>query len=177
MAHLLQTLLLGNTHGLSTATGGLGVLTTDSQAPRVTETTVDAHLLHALKVLAHLVVQVVGEEVRILAVLDVLLTIEEPVGNLVFARVLHDGDYALQVGLVNLTGTTGPHQSLPYAEGEGVPLGNVNLSLAADKVGVATATTGNGRQGIDDLLATINVGVEDTENVLKASLLRDVQRL
>jgi hypothetical protein len=81
------------------------MLTTDSQTPRVTETTMDTDLLHALKVFTVLVVQVVGEEVGVLAILDVLLTIEEPVGDLVLARVLHDGDDALQIGLVEFTGT------------------------------------------------------------------------
>lgn len=87
------------------ATSGLGVLTTDSQAPRVTETTMDTDLLHALKVLTELVVQVVGEELGVAAILNVLLTIEEPVRDLVLTRVLHDGNDALKISLIELTST------------------------------------------------------------------------
>lgn len=86
-------------------TGSLGVLTTDSQAPRVAETTMDTDLLHALEILTKLVVKIVGEELAVLAILNVLLTIEEPVGDLVLARVLHDGDDTLEVSLIDLTGT------------------------------------------------------------------------
>jgi len=93
------------------APSSLGVLATDSQAPGVTETTMDTDLLHALKVLTELVVQIVGEELTEAAVLDVLLTIEEPVGDLVLAGVLHDGDDALQGLLIDLTSTT---KSLGY---------------------------------------------------------------
>ena len=55
------------------------------------------HLLHPLEVLAELVVQLVSQHLRVLAVLDVLLPVEEPVGNLVLAGVLHDGDYTLNL--------------------------------------------------------------------------------
>lgn len=98
-------LLNSNTHSAAMATSGLGVLTTDSQAPRVTETTMDTDLLHALKVLTELVVQVVGEELGVAAILNVLLTIEEPVRDLVLTRVLHDGNDALKISLIELTST------------------------------------------------------------------------
>ena len=52
--------LLGDTDGLSSATGGLGVLTADTDAPVVTETAMGADLLKALQVLTELVVQEVG---------------------------------------------------------------------------------------------------------------------
>lgn len=57
-----------------------------------------------------------------------------------------------------------------------IPLVNVDLGLAADESGVTATATSDGSQGEDDLLATIDVGVEDTKNVLEARLLRNVQR-
>ena len=47
-------------------------------------------LLESLKILTHLVVKTVGEDLVEFSVLDVLLSVEEPIGNLVLARVVHD---------------------------------------------------------------------------------------
>jgi hypothetical protein len=46
----LATLLLGDTDSPAATTGGLGVLTTDTQTPVVSETTVRADLLQAFQV-------------------------------------------------------------------------------------------------------------------------------
>jgi hypothetical protein len=66
------------------------VLTTDAEAPVVTETTVSADLLEALEVLAELGVDAVGEDLGVLAVDDVALPVEEPGGDLV-CRALEEG--------------------------------------------------------------------------------------
>ncbi len=58
-----------------------------------------------------------------------------------------------------------------------LPLAHIDLGLAADQTGIATTTTLDGSQGKLHLLATVNVGVEDTQNVLEARLLRHVDRL
>ena len=47
-------------------------------------------LLEPLEILTHLVVEAVSEDLAEFAVLDVLLSVEEPVGDLVLARVVHD---------------------------------------------------------------------------------------
>ena len=52
-------LLLGHTHSLSAATSGLGVLTTHTDAPIVTQTPVVPDLLEALKVVTELSVDLV----------------------------------------------------------------------------------------------------------------------
>lgn len=59
------------------------MLTTDAQAPVVTETTVSADLLEALEVVTELGVDAVGEDLAVLAVDDVALPVEEPAGDLV----------------------------------------------------------------------------------------------
>ncbi len=90
-------LLLADTDGAATAAGGLGVLTTDTETPVVTETAVRADLLQALEILTVLAVKTVGEGVGVLAVDDVALSVEEPGGDLVLGRVLEDGDNALEL--------------------------------------------------------------------------------
>ena len=76
------TLLLGDTDGAALAAGGLRSLATHAQAPVVAQATVGADLLEALEVLAHLHVEGVGDDLRELAVLGVLLAVEHPVGHL-----------------------------------------------------------------------------------------------
>ena len=76
-------LLLGHTDGLTLVTGGLGVLTAHTQAPVVTQTPVGTNLLQPLEVLTQLVVKDVGHDLQGLAVLDVALSVQEPVGDLV----------------------------------------------------------------------------------------------
>ena len=63
----------------------------------MTETTVSADLLQALEIVTELGVNTVGEELRVLAVDNVALPVEEPAGDLVLGRVLHDGDNTLKL--------------------------------------------------------------------------------
>ena len=81
-------LLLGHTHGFSLVSSGLGVLTSHTETPVVTEPTVGPDLLESLKILTQLVVEDVGHDLGGLTVLDVTLPVQEPVGDLVLARVL-----------------------------------------------------------------------------------------
>ena len=74
----LTTLLLGDTDGPAAATSRLGVLTTDTETPIMTQTTVSANLLQALKVLTELGVDTVGKDLRVLAIDDIALTVKEP---------------------------------------------------------------------------------------------------
>jgi hypothetical protein len=80
------------------------VLSADTQAPVVTETTVGADLLQALEIFAQLRVDVVGKDLAVLAVDDVALPVEEPGRDLVLGRVLDDGDDTLELFGRKLTG-------------------------------------------------------------------------
>jgi hypothetical protein len=188
----LTTLLLGDTDGPATATGGLGVLTADAEAPVVTETTVGADLLEALEVLAELGGDAVGEDLRVLAVDDIALTVEEPAGDLVLAGVLDDGDDALELLGGELTGTLVQVDcvagdvsvrpcSIDTKSFSRVPswerlLGvERTIGLLANNVGVAATNTGNLGQSVHDLLLTPNVGVceeNDVRSIVPASLAR-----
>lgn len=74
----LTTLLLGDTDSPAATTGGLGVLTADAEAPVVTETTVSADLLQALEIITELGVDTVGQNLVVLAIDDIALSVKEP---------------------------------------------------------------------------------------------------
>ena len=82
-------LLLGHTHSFSLVSGGLGVLTAHTETPVVTEPTMSPDLLESLKILTQLVVEDVGHDLGGLAVLDVTLPVQEPVGDLVLTGILN----------------------------------------------------------------------------------------
>ena len=52
-----------------------------------------------------------------------------------------------------------------------IPLVNIDFSLLANSSGKTTTNTLDGGKGIHDLLLTVNVGVENTENVLEFTLV------
>lgn len=54
------------------------MLSTDTQAPVVTETTVSADLLQALKIITELRVDAIGQDLGVLAVNNVALSVKEP---------------------------------------------------------------------------------------------------
>ena len=81
-------LLLGDTDGFPLVSSGLGVLTSDTEAPVVTEPTVSPDLLESLKILTELVVKDVGHDLGGLAILDVPLPVEEPIRDLVLTGIL-----------------------------------------------------------------------------------------
>lgn len=83
----------------------LPTYTTDTKTPVVTNTSVGADLLETLDVITELGVDIVGKDLRVLAINDILLSVQEPVGNLELLRVLKDLDNALQLIRVELTGT------------------------------------------------------------------------
>ena len=157
----LAALLLRHTNRASTAAGRLGVLATDAQTKRVAQAAVHADLFQSLQVLTQLVVEIVCQQLQVLAVLDILLAIEEVAGDVVLARVLHDRDDALELLIQQLAS----------------PLVHVNVGTAADNSGEAAANAGNGGQGILDLLLAVNVGVEDAKNVLEAGALGNIYGL
>ena len=57
-----------------------------------------------------------------------------------------------------------------------LPLVEINISLLADQVGVATADTLDLGQGVHDLLLSLNIGVEQTQNELEGRLLSGDKR-
>lgn len=57
-----------------------------------------------------------------------------------------------------------------------VPLAEVDIGLLADQVGVTTTNTLDLGQGVHDLLLAVNIGVEQTQDVLEVRLLAGHER-
>lgn len=81
------------------------MLTSDSEVPGVSETSVGPDLLQSLDVVSELLVDNVGNNVQVLTVSDILSPVEEPGGDLELSRVLHDGDNSLELIGIELSGS------------------------------------------------------------------------
>ena len=77
----------------------------------MSETTVRPDLLQALKIVTHLRVDSVGQDLRVLSVNDILLPVQEPGGDLELGRILHNGDDTLKLIRVKVTSAGGDEQS------------------------------------------------------------------
>lgn len=97
---ILQTyglaLLFADTDRATSTAGRLSMLTTYTQTPVVAQTAVRANLLQAFEVLAQLAVYTIWDDLVILAVRDVSLSVEEPCGNFILGWALDDGDDSLE---------------------------------------------------------------------------------
>lgn len=131
---------------------------TELLPPEVPETTVSPDLLQPLQIFSQLIIQAVGKDLAVFAILHILLPVEEPVWDFVLARILHDGHHTLDLLLSQLSG----------------PLVQVDVGFPQDNMSVTSANTLDGSDGEGDLPPTIDVRVQDTKNVLE--LLRDDQR-
>jgi hypothetical protein len=101
------------------------MLTSDSSAPEVSETSVESHLLHSLEVLTESTVQQVSVLVRGLSVLDILRSVQEPQWDLELLRVGDDRNDLSDLLLGQLTGA----------------LVQIDVALLADDVGESSSNT------------------------------------
>jgi hypothetical protein len=162
------TLLLADTNSATSSASGLGMLTSNTQAPVVSQTTMGSDLLQALQILTQLALHAVCQHLSVFAVDNVALSVEEPVGDLVLCGILNDGDNSLEFFGCDLSSTVFNHQPLvqPISLVSTIPLVQINIGLLANQVGVAATDTLDPGQGIHDLLLSIDVGVEETEDEL-----------
>jgi len=112
-------------------------------------------LLQALEIVTELGVDTVGEDLGVLAIDDIALTIEKPGWDLVLSRVLDDGDDSLEFFGGELTST----------------LVEIDIGLLANQVAVSTTNTLYLCQCVHDFLLSLYVCVEQTENVLEVRFL------
>lgn len=127
------------------------MLTTDSDTPEVTETTVSTNLLETLKIVTELGIDLVRDDLVVLTVGDVLSSVQEPVWNLELGWVLENADDSFEFVRVKLTST----------------LEEVDISLLDDDVGVTWTNTLDFSHRVLDLSLTIDVGVEKTQDMLE----------
>lgn len=105
-----------DTNNLTETTSGLSVLTTDLKVPVVTETTVSTriknqfnflpHLLQTVEILTKSSLNTVGDNMLVLASLEVLLSVEEPLRNVVLKRAVDHSNELLNLFIGEFTGTT-----------------------------------------------------------------------
>ena len=143
--------LLRDTYSLSSATSGLGVLTTDTKTPIVPQPTVVPDLLQSLQVISQLHVESIRHNLGILPILVILLPIQKPVRDLKLPGVCNNGHEIVQLLCSQFTS----------------PLVHVDISLLANNVSETPSNTLDGGQSKHNLLLSINVGVQYTQNVLK----------
>ena len=144
-----RSLLSGDTEGLTASTGGLGSLSSDSMAPVMSETSVVLGLSHSLKILSHHGIQVVGDELGPVAMLWVLLSVQEPLWDVVVSWSGDDVVNSLDLLLIELTGS----------------LVEVDLSDFEGESGESSTETSDLSKTEWGLLFTVDVCVLDSENV------------
>ena len=71
----------------------------------MSQTTMSTDFLQSLKIITKFGVNTVGQNLRILAVDNILLSVQEPCRNLKLCGVLNDGNDALQFIGVEISGT------------------------------------------------------------------------
>ena len=103
--------------------------------PVVSQTSVVSHLLQPLDVVSQLGIQLVGRQLRIFTVLDVLFSVQKPIRHAKLSRVGDDN-----------------HQRFEFSRGEfpgSFP--HVDFRLLADDVGKSTPDAFDFRERVHDL--------------------------
>jgi hypothetical protein len=138
-----------DTDGGTSAASRLRVLTSDSEAPVVAETSVGASLLESLQVLTELRIQTVRGKLVVATVLGIETSVEEPLRDVVLQRLLDDVRHLLDLVLAELT----------------CSLVRIDASDLADQVREAATETLDAAQGVRDTLLTVDVRVQHTVDV------------
>merc|ERR1711944_352240 len=96
---LFFSLFLADTNCAPTTASCFGVLTSCSETPVMTQTSVSTDFFQSFQILTQFIVQKVCHDLAGFTILDVLLSVKEPVGDFVLTRVLHDRDDLLNIFL------------------------------------------------------------------------------
>lgn len=88
-------------------TSGFCVLSTHSQSPEMSQTTVCPNLFQSLQIISQLRVNRVRQNLIIFAIDDIFLSVQEPGGDLELRGVLDDGHDTLKFIRVELASAAG----------------------------------------------------------------------
>ena len=143
-----------DTDGLSSSSGGLGVLSSDLESPLVPETSVASDFEESLDVLSQLGLQDVGGHLKVLSLLVIPLPVEEPSGHAVSFGVVDEIGDGVALSLSEFSGSKFGVESEDLADEETESPAN-SLNLVE-------------RKRYSPF--TVDVGVEDTMNVLEGVL-------
>ena len=154
-----------------TTTGGFGAMTTNADAPEVTQTSVRADLLQSLHIVTQRSVERIRKHVRVFAGRKVFASIEEPDGHFELTRIRHHGHDAINFFRRQFTGTiiavsvarnnakdrlaavqSGQRRrQMAQAKRSRLPLCRVDIGLFEANVGVTTTNAFDGSQCVLDL--------------------------
>mmetsp|Transcript_7643 Transcript_7643/g.21804 ORF Transcript_7643/g.21804 Transcript_7643/m.21804 type:complete len:144 (-) Transcript_7643:21-452(-) len=137
------------------ATGRASVLSTDTDTPPVTKTAVSTNLFHTFDIITELGVEVLCENLRVFSALEILLPVEEPKRNFELTGIL-DNCYKF----FNLVSR---QLSSAFVD--------IDFGLLADQVCKTTSKTLDFCEAEDDVPLALNVGVDNTQDVLKLGTL------
>jgi len=151
LVRYLSSLLLGDTDRSSLSSRGLRVLTPHSHSPLMSQPSMISDFLESLEIITELGVERGGDHLGKFTVFDVLLSVEEPIWDLVLLRMLDHCHKALDLIRRKLSGS----------------LVHINVCSLADKIGKSSTATLDVGESKHHLLAAINVGSENSENVLE----------
>lgn len=136
----------------------------------MSKTTVSSDLLQSFDVISELRLQVVGNDLGELAVLDILLSVEEVVGDVELTRVSDNGDDLVDFLSGQFTSSENTGKKVKQSiHQKYAPLLQINVSLLEDDVGETSTNTLNLGQSILHSFATFDVCVSNTKNVLETS--------
>ena len=130
------------------------MLTSDFESPFVSQTSVGSHFEQSFDILSQLGFQNVGGHLQVLTFLVIALSVEEPTGN------------AVTLGLSNQLGNG---VALSFGEFTSSEL-RIDSEDLADEEAEASAYSLDFIEGEGDGALSVNVGVEDTMNVLEGVL-------
>ena len=122
-------------------------MTSDSLSPVVSETSVLLGLSHSLAILSESGIEVVRDELEVVSISGVSLSVEEPGGNVV---VLGSGEDVINKGDLLLGELSSS-------------LGGINLSDLKNKSGHSSSDSSNLSNSEGSLLFTVDVSVLDSE--------------
>ena len=143
------SLLSGNTEGLSASTSGLGSLTSNLKSPEVSKTSMILGLSESFKIISHNCIHLIGNVLSIGSVSWVLLSVEEPLWDVVL-----NGSGKNIVDSVDL-----------FLSDFSRSLVDINLSDLKCKEGKSSSDTSNLSKTEWSLLFTIDVCVLNSENM------------
>jgi hypothetical protein len=115
----------------------------------MTKTTMISDLLQTLKILTKFGIELRRHELRVLSILDILLSVKEPVWNFIGAWVGYNVHNCLKL----------------FSTQFSCALSQVYFRLLAADGGETATHTSNGSQSVQDLLLSVNVGIQHTENM------------
>ena len=143
-----------HTDGSSSAPGGFSMLTSHSKSPFVSETAVSSHLEESFDVFSELGFEDVGGHLEVLSFFIVANSVQEPSRNSLSFGVVDDiGDFVALLLIKFASSDSG-----------------VDSEDLADEETESSTNTLNLFKGIGNGPLAINVGVEDTVDVLEVGV-------